>query len=130
LEVEIRGYEVEALRNAELALAALTVADDIELVLIDVMLNNAIDAGADRVGATSRPVETGLALLDQLIKDAPHAFPDRALLLSHTTDKKALARAKKMQSEFGVELIRKANIETAYRLGEIVDQRIADLGAN
>jgi CheY-like chemotaxis protein len=109
LYVQAFGYVVATYRTADAAFDALRYArkDEVELVLIDVML--AADGSAKhrsgdmRFGRQSKQGGTvGLELLDQLVACNGDVFPERALLLSHATERGVVTAAQAAAAQHGV----------------------------
>lgn len=127
-ELELRGFEVTPLRTADEALEVLweVPAEDVELVIIDVML--AVDNGADprfSRALTDDNLESGLRLLEYLAAQNKQVFPRRAVLLTNTINDSTLTAARKVSVEYRVALWDKREIMSPLSFGDKVKDAIA-----
>lgn len=122
-ELELRGYGVMSLRSADEAFNTLYDAspDNVQLVIIDVML--AVDDVSDprfAVALTDTYLEAGLRLLENLVEQKPAVFPHRAVLLTNTISEKTLTSARKVSTQFGIELWDKREMMSPLDFGDRV----------
>lgn len=131
LDLEDRGYRVSTLKNADAAFVTLcdAAADDVELVIIDVMLAVA-DPKTSRFSRerTATYLETGLCLLEDLCPHNAQVFPDRAVLLTNTSNPTTFAAAEETSDRFEVPLWQKSTMYALTDFGDRVEARIRELG--
>ena len=82
-ELEINGYQVTALRNADEALDCLEKADDIELIIMDVMIGTGpMKTSRFNAEETENVLKTGLVLVDKLMKEHANHLQKRLIIFS------------------------------------------------
>ncbi len=135
-KVEAREYVVKPLWNAAQAYHELCDEDpaQVELTIIDVMLavGGMQDAEHEQLSyvRTQGHLETGLRLLDDLVKVNPRVFPERAVLLTNAIGKDTLNAAQKTCSRYGIVLWPKSlfvGADGAQEFADRVDERIRRL---
>lgn len=117
IELQILGFEVDIIQDADEAYSILSMAaDDLQLAVIDVMLATGIERTASKfTRSTTRDfLETGLRLLDELVVANPKLFPKRAVFFSTATDPSLVKAIQKSASEYGVEYLDKNKYLSAY----------------
>ena len=100
----------------------------IQLVIIDVMLAVG-DPRQSRfdIQRTDEYLETGLRLLEDLCSDNPLVFPQRAVLLTNTSNATTFREAKLTSTRLGVPFWQKSTIYSPVNFGDRVAQRLAEL---
>jgi CheY-like chemotaxis protein len=122
-ELRFRGYEVVEFTNADDAFAHLVVANDVELAIIDVMLS-AAPQGSDRFTRerTDDYLETGLALLNDLVQQRDGVFPARSVLLTNTINVSTFRSARECAVAHSIELLEKSSIDSPFHFGDRVEE--------
>lgn len=121
LELEFRGKVVIPIGDADRALAALSIAPDIELAVIDVMLASGDIGSQYRESRTEQGLITGLVLLKDLCAIRPDAFPRRALLLTSVATPTVLRRLQEYTGNNSVGLRFKTEIDSPVHFGDTID---------
>ena len=114
-ELEEHGYEVKALRNADIALDHLEQAVDIELIILDVMLG-AKEKSSSRFDAedTEGFLITGLILLDKLMEQQ-HIKTNRTLIIfSMAHQVSVINKIEKQVEKYGINYLRKYDYADPY----------------
>ncbi|HWD19121.1 MAG TPA: hypothetical protein VHB20_07565 [Verrucomicrobiae bacterium] len=128
-ELIYRGYNVKILTDADLAFATLSGAqpEAIQLAIIDVMLATATDELVSRYSRsdTNNFHQTGLILLEDLVKSNAAVFPKHAVFLTHATNDALFARIKMVADKHNMPLLRKRDFESALAFGDKI-QAILD----
>ena len=124
-ELEVRGYTVKPIRNADEAFDILVSfeTDDVDLVLIDVMLAAGCDESTSRYNRENSDnfMKTGLLLLNDLILQNPDVFPAKAIIFTNSTNEALLGAIGKVCEEHGVLIMKKKDFETAYEFGNTIE---------
>lgn len=103
IALKIKGFDVATIPDATRALDALTTAERVELVVVDVMLARGLDpAGCFSPELTERGLRTGLRLLELLSERRPSDFPQRAALLSAATSENLVRTIAAASSNLGI----------------------------
>ncbi|MGB2712119.1 MAG: hypothetical protein WBC33_11465 [Conexibacter sp.] len=131
-----KDYAVEPLWNANHAYRRLHAQprEDVELTIIDVMLavGGMLDAEHEQFSyvRTQGYLETGLRLLDDLVRANPRVYPKRAVLLTNAFGKETLTAAQETRDRYGIELWAKSSFvgeEGAQEFADRVDDLIQRL---
>ncbi len=129
-ELELRGRQVQALRNADEAFRVLCDAPQRagDLVVIDVMLA-VEDPHVSRFtpARTDDYLETGLCLLEDLCTINHLVFPDRAVLLTNIRNDHTFRKAQLLSSRLIVPFWQKATIFSPVDFADRVEQRLREL---
>ena len=122
-ELQLRGYGVQSISNADEAHRILAEVSDAELVVIDIMLA-VEDTRTTRftVERTDDFLETGLRLLEDLREVNPIVFPRRAVLLTNTLTETTFSEARRVSRKLGVPLWQKSAIFSPVEFGDRVDR--------
>lgn len=126
-ELQLRDFEVTPLRSATEAWDKLWNASpaDVALVIIDVMLAvDDIDDPRYSRELTDDYLESGLRLLENLAEQNADVFPQRAVLLTNTINDATLAAARKVSSQYKIELWDKRSIASPLDFGDRVQDAI------
>lgn len=126
-ELVLRNLNVTPLRSADEAFNVLwnVSADEVELVIIDVMLAvDDVDDARFSVELTDDYLESGLRLLENLVEQNGEVFPQRAVLLTNTINDATLAAARKVGGQYGVDLWDKREIMSPLAFGDRVEEAI------
>ncbi len=120
-ELRFRGFDVLQIDNADSAFDCLLAAQDIELVIVDVMLGTA-DPEISRFSRerTTDFLTTGLALLDDLFLVDGQKFKSKILLFSMTSTPTLLQAVQRASSQYGAPFLRKRDYVSPYAFGEKV----------
>ncbi len=121
LELELRGYQVQAIGDADRAYEILCDADDVELIIIDVMLSSRPDESSrypeDR---TDDNLITGLVLVKDLLGVRRDVVPSRTALLTNTSNDDTWAEAEGLADDLGIRLLEKNEFPSAMQFGDAV----------
>jgi CheY-like chemotaxis protein len=131
-DLEIRGYEVGALWDADEAYSALSeiAPEEVDLVVVDVMLAVSPEGTAGLTAeATEDYLLTGLRLVELLAAKNPAVFPARAVFLTNVVNEDRLTLLRSAAEDMKIELWRKHRISGAIEFGDLVVQRIESLRA-
>jgi hypothetical protein len=123
VELQLRNLEVSCIWNADDAFQQLHDApmDSVDLVIIDVMLAvREADNQRFSVKRTDEYLETGLCLLDDLVKSNPNVFPKRAVLLTNTIRRSTIRAAQSRSNKLHVPLWLKSQIDSPVEFGDRV----------
>ncbi len=125
VELELRGYNVKFLKDADEALKVLAIlkSNEISLAVIDVMLSVNIDKDRsefDRV-ETNDFLETGLVLIEKLSSLNPDVFPKKSALFSNATDADLVTSIENKASEYGIPYLDKSKFQSPLEFGDTVD---------
>jgi len=130
-EMELAGLVVETMWGADAAFERLWDIDreEVALVLIDVMLA-VEDLGNTRFTEerTRSYLETGLRLLDDLVKQNPAVFPLRAVMISSSTVHATVANVRATCRRYAIPFWDKARIVSPLDLLDRIDDRLRELG--
>lgn len=122
IELRMRGFGVEMLRNADVAWERLLNTTDVELVLIDIMLAaQENDQSRYSRAATDNYLETGLVFLDELVQQRPQYFPARAAILTMTGLPRLLQKAQLACQKYNIPLLRKFEFATPLEFGDEIE---------
>ena len=129
-ELRYRKRRVCPIGNADDAYAVLIAADDIELVIIDVMLSASPTGSSQFTRArTDDFLETGLALLEDLAAHRPEVFPQRAVLLTNTINRDTFRAARECAGRHKVILLEKSVIVSPFDFGDRIESLCEDAGS-
>jgi CheY-like chemotaxis protein len=124
-ELELAGFTVEAVTNADAAFNRLwnVDADDVALVVIDVLL--AVEDHTSRFSEerTRNYLETGLRLLDELVEQNSAVFPRRAVLLTSSMSYETLGSVRRTCAEYAIPLWRKSEIVSPLDIRDRIVER-------
>ena len=127
MELEIRGYEVGNIMDADEAYSILTKCqDDLQLAIIDVMLSADTDPNKSRFNRarTKDYLETGLRLVEDLIETRNDLFPEKALLFSMASDPNLLKSIESVSSKHNIPFYDKNKYTSALKFGDDIDKHI------
>lgn len=118
-ELRFRGFAVLQIDNADSAFDCLIAAEDVELVIVDVMLGTA-DSEISRFSRerTSDFLTTGLALLEDLFFVDSDKFKSKVLLFSMTSTPTLLQTVLRASAKYGAPFLRKRDYVSPYAFGE------------
>ncbi|MBI5331371.1 MAG: response regulator [Betaproteobacteria bacterium] len=125
IELEIRGYEVKQIDNADAAYELLRTADNIELALIDVMLSaESVEKSIFSRERTGDFIKTGLVLFEELTFANPKYFPGRAAFLSMGTMDWLVKEITGVSEKYKVPYLRKRDYRRPMAFGDKVESLI------
>ena len=126
VELEFRGYSVEFIKDADEAFLKLSRigADDVDLVIIDVMLAANINKESSKFNRheTNDFLETGLRLIEKLQKANPTIFPKKAILFSNATDSDLVNAIEKAASTFFIPYLDKRRFQSPLEFGDKIEE--------
>lgn len=133
-EMELRGYSISILEDADKAFIGLSKNMNIELAIIDVMYAVNVDKEKSRFSRSNTQdfTITGLTLLDDLIVVRPDIFPKRALFFSMGASDNLIRQIRAKSKIHQINFLRKSQFPTPYAFGErivAILQRIAQIGS-
>lgn len=121
-ELRLRGYKVKFLKDADIALRVLENAEDIELVIIDVML--APDQEAESKfsrNETEDFLQTGLLLLRYLIEFRGQEFGKKCLFFSMANQPNLVAEIKKVARMYSIPYCAKKDYSKPWVFADVVE---------
>lgn len=120
--VALKGHEVSPIEWVEDAEEILLVADDIDLVVVDVMLAQraSTEAYAPHVVPGSG-LAVGLTLVERLIAARPDIFPGSVVLWTHVRNESILAQCRSKKNDWAVEFIRKRDYRSPAKFAALVE---------
>jgi hypothetical protein len=123
-EIAGLGHEVVPIAFAEDALERLCGADDVDLVILDVMLGVRSSAASQIFSpqATRDGSQTGLVLLRELMGCNPECFPTRCMLITHSTLPAVLKATRQVSSDHKVPWYPKSQFSTPYSFSRTVSK--------
>ncbi len=127
IELQIRGYEVEFLENADRAFHTLSFAgNELEAAIIDVMLATAIDPKESIFSRTETDdfKRTGLVLLRELCMQNPSQFPKKGILFSMAMNPSLVRQIEDEAAQLKIPFLRKMEYASAYQLADAVESCI------
>lgn len=129
IELEMRGFKVITIANADDAYNILSKVDDIDLVILDVMLAASTQENSryDRE-STNNFLETGITLLKELSKLNNKFFPKKVVLYSMASNRDIVSKIRKTAEEFGIEYLKKKDYLSSYAFGEKIENIIKSIG--
>jgi CheY-like chemotaxis protein len=114
-ELEEQGYQVTALRNADEALKCLELADDIDLVITDVMIGTASSQhscfGREE---TEGFLITGLVLIDKLMKNNDKKLSKHLIIFSMAHQGFVIEKIEDTAKEYDIQYLRKSDYADPY----------------
>lgn len=133
-ELEARGYTCQILRNADLAFDHLVTANDIEIVIVDVMLSTA-ESGRSRFDAVSTRnfIITGIRLLEELIEhqERKHSiepsFPKKAILYSSARIEEVVSEIENVSSTYNIPYLDKNSFVYTPDFADAIIKRMSEL---
>jgi hypothetical protein len=126
IEMEIRGYAVKQIGNADLALEEINSLQSEDLLLVDVMLATNPDEKKSRFDRekTMDFKITGICLVNQLFKKFP-IFPKyRAILFTQASSESMRAIIRKNSSELGCTYFYKNSFDDPMQFGDKIEKII------
>lgn len=125
IELEIRGFQVKQINNADCAYRVLSNASDIELVLLDIMLATE-DAGNSRYTreATRDFIKTGLILLEDLSHTNPTYFPSHVAVFSMGSQEWLVREIIEKTQKANIPYLRKREYPSPFAFGNKVEELI------
>ncbi len=123
IELEIRGYDVKQLNNADCAYRTLSQASDIDLVLLDIMLSTE-DSNTSKYTreATRDFIKTGLLLLNDLVLSNPRYFPRCLAVFSMGTQEWLVREIIEETEKHSIPYLRKREYPSPYAFGNKVEE--------
>jgi hypothetical protein len=129
-ELEVRGWKVNKIWNADDAYQHLTSPDapEVDLVIIDVMLAVKDHEGDQFTDTrTAHYLQTGLCLLEDLVKAIPAPYPGRAVFLSNMMGEETKRATERSCRQYQVDLWRKSQFESPVMFADHVEAHIRKL---
>lgn len=128
-ELRFRGYSVLQIDNADSAYDSLLAAQDIELVIVDVMLGTA-DPEISRFTRekTMDFLTTGLSLLDDLFFVDAQKFRNKVILFSMTSTPNLLQVVQRASQQYSAPFLRKRDYVSPFSFGERVQAILSGNG--
>lgn len=128
VELEIRGFKVEFILDADEAFKALSKVsnDQITLAIIDVMLAVNVKRGLskfDRI-ETNDFLKTGLILIEKLAELNPEIFPQKALFFSNATNQELVMSIEEEAEKYQIPYLDKSNYQSPLAFGDIIEEII------
>lgn len=126
-ELRFRGYNVLQIDNADSAFDCLTTAQDVELVIVDVMLGTA-DPEISRFSRekTTDFLTTGLALLEDLFLVDGSKFRNKIILFSMTSTPNLVQAVQRASTLYAAPFLRKRDYVSPYSFGEKIHAFLND----
>ena len=131
VELMKAGYNVKILNNADTAFEALIEADDIEVVILDVMLATA-GGNVSRYSAkdTNDFVTTGLVLLDDLTQQykakGEDVIPKRVIIFSGAQQEDVKTRIENAAKKYHLQYLDKKDYDDSFSFIDKIDSIIKD----
>lgn len=127
VELELRGYQVYPIDNADDAYKQLSGASDIELVVLDIMLA----AGPASTSRFSREktrdfILTGLAVIEELAKVNSKHFPSDIVVFSMANQDWAVSEIRKITNQYQIPYLQKRDYPSPFAFGETITQILKD----
>ena len=114
-ELEEQGYQVKALRNADEAFDHLEQAQDIELVIMDVMIGTGPKQTSRFSAAeTDDFLKTGLVLVDKLMQKNASKLQKRLLVFSMAHQIPLVGEIEKTVNKYNITYLRKPDYADPY----------------
>jgi len=114
-ELAFRKYEVAQIDNADDAYIQLASANDIQLVVMDIMLaTRDADTSRFRRDATQDFLRTGILLIEDLIRVNPTAFPHRLAIFSMATTVSVVSQIQAMAKQKSIPYFRKRDYPSPF----------------
>lgn len=114
-ELEEQGYQITTLRNADEALKCLEQANDIELVITDVMIGT---APSEDSRFTSEETEnfliTGLILIDKLMKNHATQLKNHLIIFSMGHQSFVVEKIEEIVKKYNIQYLRKSDYADPY----------------
>jgi ActR/RegA family two-component response regulator len=106
----LRGYEVKVLENADQALNTLEQAQDVQLVIVDVMLATG-EIGVSQFTAddTEGFLKTGLTLIEYLTERRGDIFPRKFVVLTAASESSLISTIERMCRKSGITVLWKSD---------------------
>jgi DNA-binding response OmpR family regulator len=129
IELEIRGYNVKQLNNADCAYRILSQAKDIEFVLLDIMLATE-DSNTSRYKReeTRDFIKTGLLLLEDLNLANPEYFPSHVAVFSMGSQEWLVKEIIKSTINNNIPYLRKREFPSPYLFGDKIEELLGENG--
>jgi len=130
VELELRGYQVVPIDNADDAYKVLSGASDIQLVILDIMLA----AGPSGTSRFSRErthdfILTGLALLEDLNNTNAAHFPRRVVVFSMANQDWVVNDIRKAAEQYQIAYLQKRDYPSPFGFGEKIAEILKGLGS-
>jgi ActR/RegA family two-component response regulator len=122
-ELRFRGYNVKQIENADDAYSWLVAAQDVQLVIIDVMLGT-LDPDTSRFSRdkTLDFLTTGLALIKDLVDHDPDKFKHKLVLFTMTSTPNLVMEVQHASQEYHAPFLRKRDYVSPYSFGTKIEE--------
>ncbi len=123
IELKLRNYSVELIRDADAAFEKLKDAKDIELAIVDVMLATASqDESIFSIAETDYFKITGLVLIEKLSIVNKDFFPKKSVLFSHAVTRNLIDKINIFSKENSVPFLSKNIFSNTFNFANEIEK--------